>query len=215
MWQDINKMGKLRKTLSLVLLISMLAGCGNVFTAAKIKKQVKKYENEQSFTLTSDTFSGRLSFKILDTGLMTSFTQYEDQLGESQSFASAYDSSRDQLKAGYHLVLVKLRVNNLDAVPDSDIFPSWNDLPADCFRADILYLANLEQSDNLPDYWSDVIFFDSPYDSNIHSMAYRLPQGDTIDYTVGFLVKAESMDQLYLTNHANGADGFFIHLNMN
>lgn len=207
-------MGHSKKALLLVVLVSLLTGCGNAFTSSKIKKQVKKYENEQSFVLTSVFFSGQLSYEILETGLMTSFAQYEDQLSEFQTFASAYDASKDQLKDGYHLILVKLRVTNLNAVPHPDMFPSWDDLPEDCFRADIIYLANLEQVSDMPDYWDEVIYFDSPYDSKIHSMAYRLPQGDSMDYTVGFLVKAESMDQLYLTDHANGADGFFIHVNM-
>ena len=49
-------MGHSKKALLLVVLVSLLTGCGNAFTSSKIKKQVKKYENEQSFVLTSDFF---------------------------------------------------------------------------------------------------------------------------------------------------------------
>lgn len=51
-------MGHSKKALLLVVLVSLLTGCGNAFTSSKIKKQVKKYENEQSFVLTSVFFLG-------------------------------------------------------------------------------------------------------------------------------------------------------------
>lgn len=172
---------------------------------------------EQDYALTADCFThdARLVVNHAD-GSETAY-RYPDFIGSDGSYVE-----------GGYLILVDMTVTSQDAVSytTEDLDENGNPLglyeDPYIFRADLFFtLADLSEVKDGPYYWySDVEYFSARGRQAEHSMAYRLEPGESISFTLGFLLgnkldaSPRDLTQLYLCDSMGNPDSTFIDLGM-
>lgn len=116
----------------------------------------------------------------------------------------------DGLISGASLVLLELEVQNVDA-DNAGMY----DEPY-VFRADsIVTLADLSKKSRGPYSYIDAAYFSLLNGRSEHSMAYELKPGESITFTLGFLVGSDhSLSDLCACDSSGNADSNFVRLGL-
>lgn len=172
---------------------------------------------EQDYALTADCFTRDALLAINHADGSETAYRYPDFIGTDGSYVE-----------GGYLILVDMTVTSRDAVSytTEDLDENGNPLglyeDPYIFRADSFFtLADLSEVKDGPYYWySDVEYFSARGQRTEHSMAYRLEPGESISFTLGFLLgnkldaSPRDLTQLYLCDSMGNPDSTFIDLGL-
>lgn len=200
------------KLIALGAVCVLLAGCGQDKAANEFENKLKEHASTDVVQLFADPENdGHVTWTVLEAHSSSNIYSLGIETDEVPDIKELFDTESGELEDGYTFVTVKMRMQNIDAI-SGGIFPSWCGFSDDTFRADSIWLADVQDAHDVPDFWQSVRYFDSPDFPDIHSMAFTLAIGDSKEYTIGFLTDAPDMQHLYLTNCTGGYAGDFVPL---
>lgn len=127
---------------------------------------------------------------------------------EKDSCVAAFDEETGLLLDQYHVVLVEVEIENIDAVSRSHF--EAGQYRENVFRADRLVLADTTRKVTSKNFYiSNPVYFSEKDTCEEHPFAYQLSIGEKKVFTLGYLVENDNLEDLYLCPTSGYVKGAF------
>jgi len=200
-----------KKILVILLIISVLAF--GIFYFTNITVNHLDYSDGIELTNSNNSINGDFYYKINDVRFYESIAQTGIVFDEMSYWSNDfYNDFNDDVADSMGILLVDVEASNINAICDFNNVTEKN-----IFRADFLQIVKANQNHFLTSSSfspaGSLIYFSKHDECMIHPFAYKLNQGESISYTLGYIVFKENIDSLFLTDGIT-SDSTFVRLNL-
>lgn len=166
---------------------------------------------ESCFYYNGSAIEGTMKFQVLSSSCYRNINDAGITYDDLFEAVDKVDPTTGVLTEDFTFVLVELYVENVDAVPAED-YEYSDDVT---FRADVLELADLSQkmtSGNYKSYYT--AYFSESGECEEHIFAYRLNQGESRTFTLGYITFTDNVEDFYLCTTSGNVNSTFVPLNL-